>query len=134
MAQTLIVNPVIASIMSSRLLKHRNQYIWGNIRFPVISDISDSGSSWMYIPSNSDSTHTSLIGSPISGIAISGNKPFTLPGSYLSLSCYEFSLAHQKFTSVTTTSAPPPEITKITAGKSQKRGLSIPDYYFSTLN
>ncbi|KAJ5734558.1 hypothetical protein N7533_012961 [Penicillium manginii] len=57
-------------------------------------------------------------------IAISGNEPFTLPGSYLSLSCYEFSLAHQNLSSFTTTRAPLPDISKIAASKSQKEAIN----------
>ncbi|KAJ5735881.1 uncharacterized protein N7483_001006 [Penicillium malachiteum] len=109
MAMTTITNPVIASIMSTTLLRSRNQDLWGNIRFPVIKNLSNSSSDWMDMPANSELTYASLVGSPVADLSTSGNTSFTLPGSYLSISCPDFSLVNQTgFTNFTNSSAPAP--------------------------
>ncbi|CAI7565824.1 unnamed protein product [Penicillium pancosmium] len=96
--------------MSSMLLKNRTQDLWGKIRFPVIKNLSNSSSEWIDMPSNNDLTYASLVGSPVATLPISSNTSFTLPGSYLSLSCPEFGVFKQpSYTNFTNSSAHSPE-------------------------
>lgn len=108
-AKITVANPVIASMVSSTLLKSRNQDLWGNIRMPVIKDLSNSSSGWMDIPPTNDLTYASLVGCPVATLPLSGNTSFELPGSYLSLSCLDFGPSDQKeYTNFTSSSAPSP--------------------------
>ncbi|CAI7651533.1 unnamed protein product [Penicillium manginii] len=109
LAKVSVANPVIASMVSSTLLKNRNQDLWGNIRFPVIKTLSNGSSGWMDIPLTSDLTYASLVGCPVATLPRSGNTSFELPGSYLSLSCLDFGPSNQTgYTNFTSSSAPSP--------------------------
>ncbi|KAJ5614556.1 hypothetical protein N7528_008210 [Penicillium herquei] len=122
-AMTVVANPVIASIMSTTLLESRNQDLWGNIRFPVIKNLSTSSSGWMDMPANSDLTYASLVGSPVANLSTSGNTSFEMPGSYLSFSCPDFSLVNQSsFTNFTGSSAPAPDNNADCSWSSSKGG------------
>ncbi|KAJ5355937.1 hypothetical protein N7517_010546 [Penicillium concentricum] len=109
MAKISIANPVIASISAASLLANRNQDLWGNIRFPVIENFQNVSTGWMDIPQNDNLTYASLVGVPVIGLPNSGNTSFTLPGSYLSISCPVFdTLQHTNFTNFTAPEAPSP--------------------------
>ncbi|KAJ5807339.1 hypothetical protein N7447_010795 [Penicillium robsamsonii] len=109
MAKTSIANPLIASISAASLLANRNQDLWGNIRFPAIEHFENVSTGWMDVPQNDNLTYASLVGVPVIGLPNSGNTSFTLPGSYLSISCPVFDTLHQvNFTNFTGPDAPSP--------------------------
>ncbi|CAI7659167.1 unnamed protein product [Penicillium glandicola] len=108
-AITSVVNPMIASLSAASLLANRNQDLWGNIRFPVIDNLEKNSTGWMDVPSNDNMTYASLVGVPVIDLPSSGNTSFTLPGSYLSISCPVFDTIHQlNFTNFTGSDAPSP--------------------------
>lgn len=109
-AVTTVANPVIASISGASLLGTRNQDLWGNIRFPRIENLENSSTGWMNVPQSDNLTYASLVGTPVDNLPKSGNTSFTLPGSYLSISCSDFGSSNQtKFTNFTSSDAPSPD-------------------------
>ncbi|KXG47219.1 uncharacterized protein PGRI_010890 [Penicillium griseofulvum] len=108
-AVTSVANPMIASLSAASLLANRNQDLWGNIRFPVIENLETNNTNWMNVPENDNMTYASLVGVPVIGLPSSGNTSFTLPGSYLSISCPVFDTIHQfNLTNFTAPGAPSP--------------------------
>lgn len=104
-----VANPMAASLSGASLLATRNQDLWGNIRFPVIENLEKNSTGWMDIPRNNNLTYASLVGVPVIGLPSSGNTSFTLPGSYLSISCPVFDTIHTlNFTNFTGPDAPSP--------------------------
>lgn len=109
-AITDVTSPVIASLLAASLLGTRNQDLWGNIRFPVIENLENTSNGWIDVPQNNNLTYASLVGTPVSNLPNSGNTSFTLPGSYLSISCPIFGLSNQtEFTNYTNSDAPSPD-------------------------
>ena len=108
-AITSVANPLTASISAASLLATRNQDLWGNIRFPVIENLEKNSTGWMNVPKNDNLTYASLVGVPVIDLPTSGNTSFTLPGSYLSISCPVFDTIHTlNFTNFTGPDAPSP--------------------------
>ncbi|KAJ5177627.1 uncharacterized protein N7500_000326 [Penicillium coprophilum] len=108
-AKTSIANPLIAALSAASLLANRNQDLWGNIRFPFIENFEKDSTGWMDIPQNDNLTYASLVGVPVIDLPNSGNTSFTLPGSYLSISCPIFDTLHQmNLTNFTGPDAPSP--------------------------
>lgn len=108
-AITSVANPMAASLSAASLLATRNQDLWGNIRFPVIENLEKNSTGWMDIPRNNNLTYASLVGVPVIGLPSSGNTSFTLPGSYLSITCPVFDTMHAlNFTNFTGPDAPSP--------------------------
>ncbi|KAF4765739.1 hypothetical protein N7455_004456 [Penicillium solitum] len=108
-AITSVANPMTASISAASLLATRNQDLWGNIRFPVIENLEKNSTGWMNVPKNDNLTYASLVGVPVIDLPSSGNTSFTLPGSYLSISCPVFDTIHtMNFTNFTGPDAPSP--------------------------
>ncbi|RAK98888.1 uncharacterized protein BO80DRAFT_426992 [Aspergillus ibericus CBS 121593] len=106
-AVTAVADPVIASIMAASLLGTRNQDLWGNVRFPAIE--KNTNSEWMDILQTNNLSYASLVGTPVNNMASSGNTSFTLPGSYLSVSCSKFGISNEtKFINYTSSDAPTP--------------------------
>jgi hypothetical protein len=89
-AGTRISSPVAAAISAASLLGSRNQDLWGNIRFPMMENLETSSDEWVDLPHTSNLTYSSLVGTPVGTLPSSGNISFTLPGSYLSISCPDF--------------------------------------------
>ncbi|KAM7215420.1 ribosomal protein S2, conserved site [Rhypophila decipiens] len=94
-AQTQLLGPVIASILGAGVLANQNQDLWGNIRFPAIENLKEAGTDWLDIPPYDNLTFPPLVGTPVIGLPSSGNTSFTLPGSYLSISCPIFGRTSQ---------------------------------------
>ncbi|KAJ5841143.1 hypothetical protein N7534_010973 [Penicillium rubens] len=108
-AVTSVANPMTASLSAASLLATRNQDLWGNIRFPVIENLEKNSTGWMDLPQNDDLTYASLVGVPVIDLPSSGNTSFTLPGSYLSISCPVFDTLHNmNLTNFTGPDAPSP--------------------------
>ncbi|KAI1753883.1 hypothetical protein F4782DRAFT_529301 [Xylaria castorea] len=109
-AVTTIAGPVIASLLAGSLLGTRNQDLWGNIRLPGIEQIENNQTNgWMTLPEPDNLTYSSLVGIPVSIVAGAGNTSFTLPGSYLALSCPTLGPSKQDdYTNFTNSEAPSP--------------------------
>ena len=110
-AQTIIQNPVIASIEAARLLGDRNQDLWGNVRFPAIESLEhgDVVSGWINSPEDNNLTYPSLVGAPVDALSSLGNTSFTLPASYLFVSCEVSRRPEQlEYTNFTAPEAPSP--------------------------
>ncbi|KAJ5768899.1 hypothetical protein N7520_003458 [Penicillium odoratum] len=109
-ALTTVANPVIAAISAASLLGTRNQDLWGNIRFPMIQNLNNTSDGWTDVPQNNNLTYASLIGTPVSVLPSSGQTAFTLPGSYLSISCPILGISSQTgFTNYSSPGTPAPD-------------------------
>jgi hypothetical protein len=103
-AGTRVSSPVLAAFSAASLLGTRNQDLWGGIRFPMMDNLETIGNEWVDVPQTNNLTYSSLIGTPVGPLPSFGNTSFTLPGSYLSISCPVFGTTkNPKFANWTST-------------------------------
>lgn len=138
-AVTTVANPVIASISAASLLGTRNQDLWGNIRFPMVENLDNTSNGWMGVPQNNNLTYASLVGTPVANLPRLGNTSFTLPGSYLAISCSVFGSSNQTaFINYTSPDTPPPNNgadcswTSSMGGTQYQIAISVPCDTFNT--
>lgn len=81
-----------AALASSWTNQHSSMDIWGNIKIPMIENITHPADSEGWIPiSAANATFTSLIGLPLTGLpSTPGNSTFNIETSYYVLDCRSF--------------------------------------------
>ena len=84
---TNVLNPVyVASILSPPSVKNSSMDLWGNVKIPYMSDLSNLNSDrWLPI-SDTVPEYSSLLGIPL-GSMESGNTTLSLESTYISLDC-----------------------------------------------
>lgn len=79
-----------ASLLASPSVKSGTTDLWGNVKIPYfsrLSDIPEDSAGWRQIPQNTSTTvYSSLFGVPVSGLP-TGNSSFNVESTYLELTC-----------------------------------------------
>jgi hypothetical protein len=79
-----------AALLASPDVKKGSRDLWGNVKIPYfssLSNITQDSDGWIQVPQNTNTTiYSSLFGIPISGLP-TGNTSFNLESTYLELTC-----------------------------------------------
>lgn len=105
----------------------------------MIENLDDTSNSWMDVPQNNNLTYAFLVGTPVGNLPSSGDTSFTLPGSYLAISCPVFGSSNQTdFNNYASPDSPPPNNgadcswTNSTGGTEYQIAISVPCDTFNT--
>lgn len=83
-----------SSLMAPASIRNSSMDLWGNVKIPDISRISENdtlsanSTSWINIPQGNNITYSSVLGIPLSEIPKQGNTTFLIETSYIALDCY----------------------------------------------
>ena len=79
-----------AALFESREVKDGTRDLWGNVKIPLFSSLSnipEDSEGWIQVPQNTNTTiYSSLFGIPVSAIP-AGNISFNLESTYVELTC-----------------------------------------------
>ncbi|MDI1485515.1 MAG: hypothetical protein OHK93_000653 [Ramalina farinacea] len=73
--------------------------IWGNVKIPAIEPLIASGQQdvegWLSVDANNNTSYSSLVGIPVSGLDQNANSTFSIESYYLVLDCSAFHVLDQ---------------------------------------
>ncbi|KAJ6015864.1 hypothetical protein N7540_010455 [Penicillium herquei] len=80
----------IASLVTAKITRGSTTDIWGNVKIPLLSNLTESGNSSDWIDVSGDNVrYASQLGMPIFGLLSDGFTSTTINTSYLDFECYD---------------------------------------------